>query len=58
MQNLTHIRLDNNRITEKGADAILGSLNYNIKLLNLSNNNIGHLGCKHLSQFLQDKHNK
>ncbi len=34
-----------NRITDKGASAILSKLSLNIKVLDLSNNRIGRQGC-------------
>lgn len=50
--------ISDNRITEKGAVKIIQDLNQNIKLLDISNNNIGAKGCEMLSNYIIQPKNK
>jgi len=41
LPNINHFNLSHNRISDKGAQNILGRMSKNVKELNLSNNMIG-----------------
>ena len=51
-------RLSNNRLSAKGADFILGSVSRGAKVIDLSKNNIGRIGCEHLLKTLQNKNSR
>jgi hypothetical protein len=44
--------LSNNRITQIGASTIIDNLNYNILVLDISNNRIGEMGAAALKYFI------
>jgi len=46
LPNIESICLSNNRISERGALNIIPNLNKNIKIIDLSNNNLGKAGCE------------
>lgn len=52
------LEMANNRLTPKGADVLLPRLTYNVELLDLSGNNIGKIGCEHISIILNSKTSK
>ena len=45
-QAINTYKLSGNRITEKGADKLLGTINKFAKDIDLSKNRIGNLGCE------------
>jgi len=49
LPNVESICLSNNRISERGAINIIPNLNKNIKILDLSHNNLGKMGCETIS---------
>ena len=52
LPNIQLFNLSGNRITNKGADTLLGNLSKNVKILDLSANAIGRLGIEHLYKIL------
>jgi Ran GTPase-activating protein (RanGAP) involved in mRNA processing and transport len=49
------LQLSNNRLTSRGADLILSQLTKHTQFIDLSNNNIGSIGCSHLQNLLVSK---
>ena len=47
--------INGNRINEKGAVKLINEITKNGKIIDLNNNNIGKLGCEHLSISLRSK---
>ena len=55
---ITKYSLANNRLTPKGANFILSKLSKKAEDIDLSNNNIGRIGCEHLANAVQLKGSK
>ncbi len=55
LPHINEFNLRQNRITELGATAILNKMNKNLRLLDLSLNNIGRMGCQLLATQLEDR---
>ena len=50
--------LANNRLSSKGANFILSKLSKSAEVIDLSNNNIGRIGCEHLIRSVSNKSSK
>jgi Ran GTPase-activating protein (RanGAP) involved in mRNA processing and transport len=55
LPNLRIFKLSGNRINEKGAGKLINEITKNGKIIDMANNNIGRLGCEHLSMSLRSK---
>jgi len=53
MNEFKRVELAKNRLTEKGADAILGKINSQTEVLDLSDNKIGKLGFENIGGLLK-----
>lgn len=53
--NITKFNLKGNKITEQGADKLLKIVSKSAKTIDLCENQIGRLGCEHISISLSSK---
>lgn len=55
LPNIQIFSMGGNRITDKGAETLLSQIGKNAKVIDLSSNNVGKLGCEHLCTNLSSR---
>lgn len=56
--NVQNFYLGGNRITKDGADELIHAVSKKAKVLDLSENLIGNIGCQHIANALKDRDSK